>query len=112
MRYRIEVQDQGSVVVTDHHGATLWSQEAGTGSTSRDLEALCDALLAALSWTVQHYSGALTVSVPEQALATGLASDETTTSSPRLATMLDAARALLTWFETAEVACCEGAAAC
>ncbi|MBI2895833.1 MAG: reverse transcriptase-like protein [Deltaproteobacteria bacterium] len=109
MRYRIEVGEQGSVVVTDNEGTTLWSQETGTPGS--DPETLCDALLAALSWAVQHHTGALTVSVPERTIATGLES-ESVHASPRLATMLGAARALLTWFETAEVACCGGAAVC
>lgn len=103
------MREEGSVIVTDQTGTVLWSQEASTKGA--DPETLCDALLAALEWTVQHHSGALEVTVPEYTIARGLESARHVTAPPRLATMLNAARELLTWFETAEVACCAAARA-
>jgi hypothetical protein len=101
-RYRIAVGITGDASVLDAQGNQLWSFHAGSPGT--DPEKLCDALLEALSWTVQHHSGPVLVEVPERRMANDLVAASPIDHHSRLASMLDEARVLLTWFESTDVA--------
>lgn len=103
--YRIEVGGRGDAAVHDTEGNRVWTHRAGSPGT--DPETLCDALLEALSWTVQHHSGALLVELPERRLANDLLAASPIDHHSRLSSMLDEARVLLTWFESTDVALCD-----
>jgi len=100
--YRIAVGGRGEAAVVDGTGTTVWSHRSPTGGG--DSEALCDSLLAALSWTVQRHSGPLVVELPETRLADELLAHRPIDLRSRLSSMIDEARVLLTWFESADVA--------
>lgn len=103
--YRIEVGGRGDAAVHDTLGNRVWTHQPGRPAT--DPEALCDALLEALSWTVQHHSGRLVVALTERRLANDLVSASTIDHHSRLSSMIDEARMLLTWFESTDVALCD-----
>lgn len=100
--YRIAVGGQGVACVHDTEGNRVWTHRAGIPGS--DPETLCDALLEALSWTVQHHSGRLVVEVTERRLANDLVGPSPIDHHSRLSSMLDEARVLLTWFESTDVA--------
>lgn len=100
--FRIELGGSGDAAVLDGQGNRVWSHHAGTPSA--DPETVCDALLEALSWTAQHHSGRLVVEVPQRTLANELLAASPIDHHSRLASMIDEARVLFTWFESTDVA--------
>src|SRR5688572_17424745 len=96
--YRIAVGGLGDAAVLDADGRTLWTHRSA--SRAIDTEVLCDSLLAALSWAVQHHSGSVVVELPEKHLARELVAHRPIELRSRLSSMIDEARVLLTWFES------------
>jgi hypothetical protein len=99
--YRIEVGSCGDAAVTDERGNLVWVYRTGMGSAAPEM--VCDALVEALTWTAQRHSGLLAVELGDAHVAHELLSAVPIDPGSRLASMLDEARMLLTWFERTDV---------
>lgn len=100
--YWISVGGSGDATVVDSDGQPVWSLHSK--SPGSDAESVCDALFEALSWTAQRHTGRIVVQLPERDIADELIRSSSGDRESRLSSILDDARALLTWFESTDVA--------